>query len=211
MAKEAFTADLGESATEDADGEGIERDQYLVFTAMGQEYGIQGMRVQEISAMIEITKVPKAPAYIEGILNLRGRLVSIINFRRKFGFEPKSQDEDTRIIIVEHSGFPIGIMVDSVEEVIRIADENVQKLPETTTTTASAEYLTGVGMLDSRLIILLDADQLLSRTDLLDVEAIRRVAGEAQTLKPLEPGPGGKAEPRGHGPRETEPRKREGR
>src|SRR5438876_9956514 len=108
MAKEAAEIEVA-----DEDGEGIERDQYLVFTAMSQEYGIQGMRVQEISAMIEITKVPKAPAYIEGILNLRGRLVSIINFRRKFGFEPKSQDEDTRIIIVEHSGFPIGIMVDS--------------------------------------------------------------------------------------------------
>ena len=86
------------------------------------------MRVQEISAMIDITKVPQAPTYIEGILNLRGRLVSVINFRKKFGFEAKKQDEDTRIIIVEHRGFPIGIMVDSVEEVIRIPDENVQKL-----------------------------------------------------------------------------------
>ena len=198
MAKET-QADLADNANDEDDGEGIERDQYLVFNTMGQEYGIQAMRVQEISAMMEINKVPKAPPYIEGILNLRGRLVSIINFRKKFGFEAKSQDEDTRIVIVEHQGFPIGIMVDSVEEVIRIGDENVQKLPETTTTTASTEYLTGVGMLEKRLVILLDADQLLTKADLLDVEAIRKVAGEAaKGERPGARGDGGEA--RGQNP-----------
>src|SRR4051812_44082426 len=100
--KEALTGDVQELPPDDAEAEEIEQDQYLVFTAMGQEFGIQAMRVKEISAMIEITKVPKAPPYIEGILNLRGRLVSVINFRKKFGFEPQKQDEDTRIVIVEH-------------------------------------------------------------------------------------------------------------
>jgi purine-binding chemotaxis protein CheW len=210
MAKEALQADLDESIA-DADGEGIEQDQYLVFTAVGQEYGIQAMRVREISAMIEITKVPKAPPYIEGILNLRGKLVSIINFRKKFGFDAKGLDEDTRIIIVEHMGFPIGIMVDKVEEVIRIPDENVQMLPETTTTAASADYLAGVGMMDNRLVILLDADQLLSKTDLLDVEAIRRVAGEALAQRLPEPAMGEKVDRGGQDRREPEPRKKEGR
>ena len=206
MVKEA--TDINDATDDDVDGEGIERDQYLVFTAMGQEYGLQAMRVQEISAMIEITTVPKAPAYIEGILNLRGRLVSIINFRKKFGFDPRGQDEDTRIVIVEHSGFPIGIMVDSVEEVIRIPDENVQKLPDMTTTAASAEYLTGVGMLENRLVILLDTDQLLSKTEVLDVEAVRRAAGGGTPGRPTERAP---AESRGHGHRAAEPHTREGR
>jgi purine-binding chemotaxis protein CheW len=132
---------------------------------------------------VDIAQVPKAPSYIEGILNLRGRLVSIINFRKKFGFEPREQDEDTRIIIVEHRGFPIGIMVDSVEEVIRISDSKVQKLPEATITTASEEYLTGVGMLNDRLIVLLDVDQLLSRAELLEFDAIRKTNGDPQGLK----------------------------
>src|SRR4051812_12275463 len=118
MVRGAATAGVNESANDDADGEGIEQDQFLVFTSMGQEFGIQAMRVQEISALIEITTVPRAPSYIEGILNLRGRLVSVVNFRKKFGFAAMEQDEDTRIIIVEHRNFPIGIMVDSVEEVI---------------------------------------------------------------------------------------------
>ena len=104
MPKETLTGEAHELSQDDMDVEEIEQDQYLVFTAMGQEFGIQAMRVKEISAMIDITKVPKAPSYIEGILNLRGRLVSIINFRNKFGFEPKKQDEDTRIVIVEHRG-----------------------------------------------------------------------------------------------------------
>src|SRR5438105_1150685 len=143
MVRATVSADVNEGTADEADAEGIEQDQYLVFTAMGQEFGIQAMRVQEISAMIEITKVPRAPVFIEAILNLRGRLVSVVNFRKKFGFEARPQDEDTRIVIVEHRNFPIGIMVDSVEEVIRIQNEKVQKLPEATVTTDSEEYLTG--------------------------------------------------------------------
>src|SRR3984893_5846609 len=179
MPKETLTRELNE--LDDFDADGIEQDQYLVFTAMGQEFGIQAMRVQEISAMIEISAVPRAPVYIEGILNLRGRLVSVVNFRKKFGFEPIPLDEDTRIIIVEHRGFPIGIMVDSVEEVIRIADEKVQKLPETTLTNGSEDYLTGVGLLDKRLIILLEADEFLSKTDLLEVDVVRKAANVTET------------------------------
>jgi purine-binding chemotaxis protein CheW len=187
MSKLAATVEGHEFAFGEGEAEEIEEDQYLVFTARGQEFGIQAMRVKEISAMIEITKVPKAPSYIEGILNLRGRLVSIINFRKKFGFDAKKLDEDTRIVIVEHRGFPIGIMVDTVEEVIRIPDENVQKLPETAVTSSSQEYLTGVGMLSNRLIVLLDADQLLSKAEVLESEGIRNAASGTQVIEAVEP------------------------
>jgi purine-binding chemotaxis protein CheW len=173
MAKEALTAETAD----DIEVEGIEQDQFLVFTAMTQEFGIQAMRVQEISAMVDITTVPKAPPYIEGILNLRGRLVSVINFRKKFGFEAKVQDEDTRLIIVEHGGFPIGIMVDSVEEVIRIPNEKVQKVPEATITTESDQYITGVGILDTRLVILLEADKFLNKVEMIEAEAIKKAIG----------------------------------
>jgi purine-binding chemotaxis protein CheW len=196
MTNEAMTGEVQERPDDDTVAEDIEQDQFLIFTAMGQEFGIQAMRVKEISAMIAITKVPKAPAYIEGILNLRGRLVSVINFRTKFGFESKKPDEDTRIVIVEHSGFPIGIMVDTVEEVIRIPNENVHRLPDAAVTTASEEYLTGVGILDNRLIVLLDADQLLSKAEVLDADALRRITADAQAQKmpekrmPIGPGRG---------------------
>jgi|HubBroStandDraft_6_1064221.scaffolds.fasta_scaffold33840_3 purine-binding chemotaxis protein CheW len=180
MTNEALTGDVHEPPGDDSVAEDVEKDQFLIFTATGQEFGIQAMRVKEISAMIAITKVPNAPPYIEGILNLRGRLVSIINFRRKFGFEPKERDEDTRIVIVEHDGFPIGIMVDNVEEVIRIPEENVQELPAAAVTSASEEYLTGVGILDNRLIVLLDTDQLLNKEELLNADALRRITAQAE-------------------------------
>jgi purine-binding chemotaxis protein CheW len=186
MTNEALKGEVRELPADDAAAEDVEQDQFLIFTATGQEFGIQAMRVKEISAMIAITKVPNAPSYIEGILNLRGRLVSVINFRTKFGFEPKERDEDTRIVIVEHDGFPIGIMVDNVEEVIRIPQENVQKLPDAAVTTASEDYLTGVGILDKRLIVLLDAEQLLSKAEVLDADALRRVTTEAQAQKTAE-------------------------
>jgi len=186
MTNEALRGEVHEPPSDDTAAEDVEQDQFLIFTATGQEFGIQAMRVKEISAMIAITKVPNAPSYIEGILNLRGRLVSIINFRTKFGFGPKEKDEDTRIVIVEHDGFPIGIMVDNVEEVIRIPQENVQKLPDAAVTTASEDYLTGVGILDKRLIVLLDADQLLTKAEVLDADALRRVTAEAQSQKKTE-------------------------
>src|ERR1700733_7006115 len=94
MTNDTVTGEAHEPPADDTVAEDVEADQFLIFTASDQEFGIQAMRVKEISAMIAITKVPNAPAFIEGILNLRGRLVSIINFRTKFGFEPKQKDED---------------------------------------------------------------------------------------------------------------------
>ena len=154
----------------------VETDQYLVFRVKNQEFGFQAMRVQEISSVINTTEIPNAPPYIEGIMNLRGRLASVISFRKKFGFEPKEYDEDTRIIILEQGGFPIGIIVDSVEEVIKIPDEKVQKLPQTSITPLSKEYITGVGILDKRLIILLDVDKVLNKTEIAEASAISQRA-----------------------------------
>lgn len=160
------------SLKEELEEEEIEQDQYLVFTVKGQEFGIQAMRIQEITAMMDIADVPNAPVHIEGILNLRGRLVSAVNFRKRFHFELKEQDEDTRIIIMEHEGFPVGIIVDIVEEVIKIPAAKVQQIPPTATSSLPDGYITGVGMLDSRLVILLDVDKVLNKTDLVAPEAM---------------------------------------
>lgn len=166
MANEITYADIA--------AEEIEKDQYLVFNISSQEYAIQAMRVQEISAVLQTTQVPTAPPYIEGILNLRGQLATVVNFRKKFRMESRPQDEDTRIIIIEHGGYPIGLIVDSVEEVIRISDDKLQKLPEAATTSVSEEYISGVGMLDKRLIIILDSDKVLSKSELAEAEAARQ-------------------------------------
>ena len=167
--------------------EEVEADQYLVFTAQSQECGFQAMRVQEISQVLPVTHVPNAPPYIEGIMNLRGRIASVINFRKKFGFEPKEHDEDTRVIVVELDKCPIGITVDSVEEVVKIPDSSVQNLPESTSTAESKEYITGIGMLDKRLIILLDLDKVLTGTALIDVDELNQAISKIQTIEIPEP------------------------
>jgi len=173
---------VDQAAIEDVEEEEFEQDQYLVFRVKSQEFGVRALQVQEISSVLGTTEVPNAPLYVEGILNLRGRLVSVINFRKKFGFEPKERDEDTRILIVEHGGFPIGILVDSVEEVIKIPDEEVQGLPTSATTTvlAEEEYISGVGVLDSRLVILLDIDKVLTKTELMEASAMEQAIDDVR-------------------------------
>lgn len=175
-----------EAINDELVAEEVEADQYLVFTVQSREFGFQAMRVQEISTVSAATPVPNAPSYIEGIMNLRGRIASVINFRRKFGFEVKEHDEDTRVIVVELGSYPIGIIVDSVEEVIKIPDESVQQLPESTTTAESKEYMTGVGMLDKRMIILLDMDKVLTGTELFEVDEINKAIDEAKAAETLE-------------------------
>jgi len=171
---------VSEVVTDEIEEEELEQDENLVFTVRSQEFGIQAVRVQEISRVLPTTEVPSAPSYIEGIMNLRGRLASVINFRKRLGFEPKEHDEDTRVIVVELDTFPIGIIVDSVEEVIKIPDEKVQKLPESTTTSASKDYMTGVGMLDNRLVILLDVDKVLTSSELIELGEINQMMEKAE-------------------------------
>ncbi len=160
---------------EEVEAEEIEQDQFLVFTVKGQEFGIQAMRIQEITALIEIAEVPSAPRHIEGILNLRGRLVSVLNFRKRFGFEEEAHDEDTRIIIMDHAGFPVGIIVDIVEEVIKISNDKVQQIPPSASSSLPEGYITGVGILNERMIILLDIDKLLDKSDVVEPEALKKV------------------------------------
>ncbi len=154
-----------EITDQDIHDDEIEIDQYLVFEVKGQEFGIQTIRVQEIISSLETSEVPNAPVYIEGIASLRGLLATVINFRLKFGFEIKERDEDTRIIIVEQEGFPVGITVDSVVEVLKIEDEIVQEIPESMTITMTREVMKGVAVMQKRLIILLELDKVLCGTD----------------------------------------------
>ena len=173
-----MTTDIVE--TEELDiVEEVEPDQYLVFNVRSQEFGFQAMRIQEISRVLPITTVPNAPPYIDGVTNLRGRLATVMSFRRKFGFESTENDEDTRTIVIELEGSPIVITVDSVEEVVRIPDETVQSMPTSTGGRAAREYMKGVGMLGNRLIMLLDVDKVLTETELVDLGEIHQAMREA--------------------------------
>lgn len=173
----------GQAMNDEIEAEDVERDQYLVFKVEAQEFCIQAMRVHEISRPLQLTQVPNSLPYIDGVANLRGRLSTVINFRKRIGFEEKPHDEETRIIVIEHKGFPIGMTVDSVEEVMKIPDDLVHQLLETTSNIVEDETITGIGMVNERMIIMLDIRKILDETTLPDFEEIKQVLGGPQTAE----------------------------
>ena len=135
--------------------------QLVSFKLGNEEFGIDILMVQEINRMLEITKVPKSPDFIEGVINLRGRVIPIINLRKKFGLPDKETDESTRIVVVNLSDKVIGMIVDAVSEVLRLSSNTVEPPPPMVSGVES-EYIKGVGKIDDKLLILLDLNKLLS-------------------------------------------------
>jgi purine-binding chemotaxis protein CheW len=117
--------------------------------------------VQEIIRMMDITKVPRAPDFVEGVINLRGKVIPIIDLRKRFGLSTRDHDKHTRIIVIEINNMIVGFVVDSVSEVLRIPASTVEPPPPVVSGLES-EYISGVGKLEDRLLILLDLNKLLS-------------------------------------------------
>lgn len=134
--------------------------QLVSFKIGAEEYGVDILKVQEINKMTTITKVPNAPEFIEGVINLRGRVIPIIDLRTRLGMEKKDHTKDTRIIVVDLEGKTVGFIVDSVNEVLRIPS-NVTEVPPELVTGIDSDYITAVGKLEDRLLILLDLDKVL--------------------------------------------------
>jgi purine-binding chemotaxis protein CheW len=135
--------------------------QLVTFTISNEEFGLDILGVQEIIRTMEITRIPRAPKFVEGVINLRGKVIPIIDLRRRFGMESKAHDSQTRIIVVEINAMIIGFVVDSVSEVLRISSSTVEP-PPAVVSGIESEYISGVGKLEDRLLILIDLDKLLS-------------------------------------------------
>jgi len=134
----------------------------LVTFGIGEEvFGVEILKVHEIIRLMEVTKVPNAPAFVEGVINLRGKVIPIIDLRKRFGLQSKEHDKNTRIIVIEISEMIMGFVVDSVSEVLRIPSDTVEPPPPVVAGVES-EYISGVGKLDDSLLILLDLNRLLS-------------------------------------------------
>lgn len=134
--------------------------QLVSFTLGKEEYAVDILRVQEINRMVDITSIPNAPFYIEGVINLRGKVIPVVNLRKKFGFDSKEMDSHSRIMVVD-VGRTIGLVVDSVSEVLRLSPDTIEPPPSLTANNGSSEYILGVGKLEDRLLILLDIEKLL--------------------------------------------------
>jgi len=136
--------------------------QLVTFNLGNEEYAVAILKVQEINRMKEITRVPNAPPYVEGVINLRGKVIPVVNLRSKFGLDNKENNEHTRIMIMDVQGITMGLVVDSVSEVLRIPSSTVEPTPPMASN-ISAEFIKGIAKMDERLIILLDMDRLLGK------------------------------------------------
>ncbi len=134
--------------------------QLVSFHVGDEEFAIDILGVQEIIRMVELTTVPNAPYFVEGVINLRGKVIPILDLRSRFGLPPADRTKDTRIIVVEIANTVLGFIVDSVEEVLRLP-ENLIETPPSTGKGGSAEFHKGIGRVHGRLLMLLDLGQIL--------------------------------------------------
>ncbi|MCX9025303.1 MAG: chemotaxis protein CheW [Candidatus Methanoperedens sp.] len=146
--------------------------QLVVFNIGKEEFGVEITKVQEIIRMTSITGIPQAPDYIRGIINLRGRIIVVLNLNVIMGMESKEQNENTRIIVANIDETVMGFIVDSVSEVIRLPEKNVEPAPAVIANKIGTEYVMGVGKMEDRLLILLDLDRMLGKNLLLNVQKI---------------------------------------
>jgi purine-binding chemotaxis protein CheW len=140
----------------------MSEEQLVVFELAGESYGVEISRVQEIDRMQAITVVPQAPPFVEGVINLRGRITPVVDLRTRFGLPKAEPTPLTRIVVVKAGEEWVGLVVDAVSEVLRIPVDAIEP-PSAMVTTAESTYLRGIAKLESRLIILLDLDRVLDK------------------------------------------------
>lgn len=139
-------------------------DRWVTFKLESETYGINVMQVQEVLRVSEIASVPGAPDYVIGIINLRGNVVTVVDTRRRFGMASKEVDDLARIVIIETEDQVVGILVDSVSEVVEIPGSEIETAPNVGTE-ESAKYILGVTSRDSELLILVDLNKFLSEEE----------------------------------------------
>lgn len=151
--------------------DGSELLQLVSFKIGNEEFGIDIFNVKEINRMVNITKVPNSPDYVEGIINLRGKVIPVIDLRTKLGMPKKEHDKDTRIVVADIDGRTVGFLVDAVSEVLRIP-RNITEAPPALTTGINSDYITAVGKLEDRLLTLLDLTKVLAKEEKQLIETI---------------------------------------
>jgi purine-binding chemotaxis protein CheW len=145
--------------------------EFLSFTLGDEEYGIDIQKVQELRGYDAVTRIANAPAYIKGVVNLRGIIVPIIDMRIKFDLGEPSYDQFTVVIVLNIGGRVVGMVVDSVSDVITLSAEQIKPAPEMGST-LDTDYLISLGTLEERMLILVDIDRLMSSEEMGLVEAV---------------------------------------
>ncbi len=149
----------------------MDEEQLVTFTINTEEYGIRIMQVQEINRIAEITAVPRAPYFVDGMTNLRGNVIPVINIRKLFALDDRKADDRTRIIIVDIGGNKTGLRVDQVNEVLRLSKRDIEKTPNIVVSGGINKYLEGVCKIDhgKRMVILLNVEKILDEKELMNL------------------------------------------
>ncbi len=149
---------------------------FLSFFIAEEEYGIEILKVHEIIGIMTITRVPRTPHYIRGVINLRGKVITVIDLRLKFGMESREATAETCIIVVQTQGIEIGIVVDKVSEVLNIAAQEIEDAPSFGAD-VNTDYILGIGKSQGRVKLLLDIDRVLSSQDVIEIQKADPDAG----------------------------------
>ncbi|CFR08417.1 MULTISPECIES: chemotaxis protein CheW [Yersinia] len=147
--------------------------EFLIFTLGAEEYGIDILKVQEIRGYDQVTRIANTPAFIKGVTNLRGVIVPIIDLRVKFAQQGVSYNENTVVIVLNFGQRVVGIVVDGVSDVLSLTAEQIRPAPEFAVTLAT-EYLTGLGSLGERMLILVDIEKLLSSEEMSLLDSVAK-------------------------------------
>ena len=145
-------------------------EQIVVLDLGGEAYGVEIGRVEEIIRMQAITRIPNGPDFIEGVTNLRGRVIPVLDLRKRFGLPSTAPTRRSRIVVGELGEHTVGLVVDGVSEVLLVSAAAVEP-PSTLVTSADSAFLRGVAKLDERLILLLDLSRILTRSEQEDLAA----------------------------------------
>jgi len=152
----------------------IEEIQVVMFSLGNEEFAARTNQIKEITKMIEITKMPKAPSFIEGVINLRGQVIAVIDLAKQLDLPTSERGEETRNMVVDMDGNIVGMIVDTVTEVLKISTENIDPTPPLIESRVDTRYIEGIGKLEDRLFVLLDLKKVLS---LEEIESVEKTTG----------------------------------
>ena len=144
----------------------------VTFDLLGEEFGVPILDVREIIQMSDITPVPNAPEFVEGVINLRGQIIPVVDLRKRFNLEAAESTEKTRIVVVEVNNNTLGLIVDGDSEVLRIPSDLVKPAPALIAGGIGAEYIKGIAHYKERMIILVDLYKVFSREEIDEIEEV---------------------------------------
>jgi purine-binding chemotaxis protein CheW len=148
----------------------VDSGEFLSFTLGREEYGVEILKVQEIRSYEEPTTIANAPAFIKGVVNLRGIIVPIVDMRIKFNLDEAAYTELTVVIVLNVAGRVVGMVVDGVSDVVQLAAEQIRPAPDFSSS-FDMKYITGLGTVDGRMLILVDIERLMGGSDMVLVDA----------------------------------------